>query len=397
MITARPAASAPVTVSQLTGRIRSVLETDFSEVVVEGEISTFKAHSSGHRYFTLKDEGAALSCTMWKSRRLAFTPQDGMKVIARGSISVYAPRGSYQLDVRDLQPLGEGELQMAFERLKRRLAEEGLFDAMHKRSLPEHPARIGVVTSKTGAALQDIIATVRRRNPTVEIIHRPTLVQGAGAAEDIASAIAEFNACGGVDVLIVGRGGGSIEDLWAFNEEVVARAIYTSSIPIVSAVGHEIDFTIADFVADARAATPTAAAEMLVPSRADLITLLRSKCVFLGAVMRRRLEAERRTVQVAVTQRALHVPERLMRQHTQTLDATLRRVTTGLAHTAELRRHRLDNALGRLQALDPRAVLARGFAIVRTGSAVVGSASAAAPSTDVTIEWADGARDARIL
>ena len=373
-----------------------MLETDFSDVVVEGEITGFKAHSSGHRYFSMKDEGASLSCTMWKSRRLLFTPQDGMKVIARGTISVYPPRGSYQLDVRDLQPLGEGELQLAFERLKRRLADEGLFDPAHKRPLPAHPIRIGVVTSKTGAALHDIIATIRRRNPAIEILFRPARVQGEGAAVDIADAIEELNAYGNIDVLIVGRGGGSIEDLWAFNEEQVARAIYNSSIPIVSAVGHEIDFTIADFVADARAATPTAAAEMLAPSQSDLIALLQTKCYFLGSAMRRRIDNERRRVQIAVTQRALAVPDRLLRQHAQTLDAASRRITVGIGQDFATRRQRIDLSLARLQALNPRAILGRGYAIVRADGAVASSARAVNTESNISIEWSDGVHDARI-
>ncbi|MBI4546997.1 MAG: exodeoxyribonuclease VII large subunit, partial [Ignavibacteriae bacterium] len=238
-----------LTVSELTRRIKSVLETGFLDVSVQGEISNCKLHSSGHLYFTLKDESSQLQAVMWRGRvmNLFFTPQDGMKVIARGNITVYEVRGIYQIDVLQLQPLGTGELQLAFERLKQKLAAEGLFAPEHKKPLPGYPARIGIVTSPTGAAIQDILSIISRRNPAVEVILYPVRVQGSGAAEEIATAIRDFDRYGEIDVMIVGRGGGSLEDLWAFNEEIVARAIYDSKIPIISAVGHEIDFTIADF------------------------------------------------------------------------------------------------------------------------------------------------------
>ncbi|MEK7671074.1 MAG: exodeoxyribonuclease VII large subunit, partial [Bacteroidota bacterium] len=236
-----------LTVTELTKRIKQTLETGFSSVTIEGEISNFKFHSSGHMYFALKDSGATISAVIWRSRVpfLSFTPEDGMKVVATGRITVYEVRGNYQIDITSMRPLGVGELQVAFEKLKRKLAAESLFDEEHKKPLPEFPERIGIVTSETGAALQDMLHILRRRFPAVEVILYPVRVQGAGAGNEIAQAIADFNRFGEVDVLIVGRGGGSLEDLWAFNEEVVARAIYKSKIPIISAVGHEIDFTIA--------------------------------------------------------------------------------------------------------------------------------------------------------
>lgn len=243
-----------LTVTELTKQIKLSLETSFSRIWVQGEISNFKQHTSGHLYFTLKDEGAQLSAVMWRSRvpYLTFPVEDGMKVIARGSITVYPPRGNYQIDIEQMQPVGLGELQVALERLKQKLAKEGLFDSAHKKPIPEFPECIGIITSETGAALQDIRSVLSRRHPSVGVILIPVHVQGVGAAEEIADAIGRMNRYGNVDVLIVGRGGGSLEDLWAFNEEIVARAIYASKIPIISAVGHEIDFSIADFVADLR-------------------------------------------------------------------------------------------------------------------------------------------------
>src|SRR5450830_1303089 len=255
-----------LSVTEITHRIKGVLEMGFSEVWVQGEISNCKNHSSGHLYFTLKDGSASLSAVMWRSRvaQLLFRPNDGMKVIVWGNITVYEPRGNYQIDCLQIQPVGIGELQLAFDRLKQKLSAEGLFDEAHKKPLPEYPEKIGIVTSPTGAAIQDMLNILARRFPALEVIVAPVKVQGIGAAEEIAEAIQDLNSLSDIDVIIVGRGGGSLEDLWAFNEEVVARAIYSSRIPIVSAVGHEIDFSISDFVADLRAPTPSAAAELVV-------------------------------------------------------------------------------------------------------------------------------------
>jgi len=260
------------TVSTLTREIKEVLETSFPRLWVEGEVSNYKRHSSGHLYFTLKDENAQIRCAMWrfKADELRFRLEDGLKVLLEADIQVYEKSGTYQLVVQQLQPAGIGELQLAFEQLKKRLQEEGLFDPQHKKNIPPYPERIGVVTSPTGAAIRDIVSVVSRRFPAAEMLLYPVKVQGEGAADDIARAIADFNDFGEVEVLIVGRGGGSLEDLWAFNEEVVARAIFQSKIPIISAVGHEVDFSIADFVADRRAPTPSAAAEMVVPDRQEL-------------------------------------------------------------------------------------------------------------------------------
>ncbi len=264
------------TVSELTAEIKITLEEHFSALNVIGEISNFKAHVSGHWYFTLKDGNAQISCTMWRgiNNYVFFTPQDGMKVIVRGRLTVYPPRGSYQLDVRSMQPAGEGELQAAFERLKRKLKEEGLFDQELKKPIPQFPRKIGIVTGSGTAALRDMISVARRRYPVVELLIAEARVQGEGAAEEIAQAIKKLNKLNDIDLIIVARGGGSLEDLWAFNEEIVARAIFESDIPIVSGVGHEIDFTIADFVADYRAPTPSAAMEIATPDINEIFAFL---------------------------------------------------------------------------------------------------------------------------
>jgi exodeoxyribonuclease VII large subunit len=262
-----------LTVSELTKNIKILLEESFSQISVVGEISNFKPHYSGHWYFNLKDSDAVISCTMWKGLNsfVFFTPQDGMKVIVSGRLTVYPPRGNYQIDVRSMKPAGAGELQAAFEALKQKLSGEGLFDEEHKKSIPEIPQKIGIVTAIDGAALKDMISVAKRRFPVLELIIAPARVQGSGAAEEIVAAINQLNETD-ADVIIIARGGGSIEDLWAFNEEIVARAIYTSQIPVISGVGHEIDFTIADFVADLRAPTPTAAMELATPNKTELIS-----------------------------------------------------------------------------------------------------------------------------
>src|SRR3989339_1280832 len=260
------------TVSELTRAIKFVLEEDFPEVLVEGEISNFRVPNSGHAYFTLKDKDSQLKVVLFKlnKRLLKFEPDDGLHVIVRGRISVYEPRGEYQLIADYMEPKGIGALQLAFEQLKEKLFKEGLFDEAHKIPIPQFPQKIAIVTSPTGAAIRDMLRIIDRRFSNVHIIIYPVKVQGEGASAEIARAVKELNALPDIDVMIVGRGGGSIEDLWAFNEEIVARAIYDSRIPIISAVGHETDFTIADWVAEYRAPTPSAAAEKATPDMKEL-------------------------------------------------------------------------------------------------------------------------------
>jgi len=267
-----------LTVGSLTKIIKEILEESLPSFSLVGEISNFKAHYSGHWYFTLKDSEAQISCTMWKgyNNYVFFKPEDGMKVIATGKLTVYVPRGNYQIDIRSMKPAGEGELQAAFERLKKKLFDEGLFDADYKKEIPTSPKKIGIVTSIDGAAFKDLISVAQRRYPLLELVIAPAKVQGAGAAESIVNSIKILNQQKDIDLIIVGRGGGSIEDLWAFNEEIVARAIFNSKIPIISAVGHEVDFTISDFVADLRAATPTAAMEIATPDINDIYLFIES-------------------------------------------------------------------------------------------------------------------------
>lgn len=358
----------PLTVSELTGSIRKALESRFSSVWVEGEISNFKAHSSGHWYFTIKDEGAQLRAKCFRSTntRIRFRPTDGLHVRARGRLSVYEPRGEYELVVEALDPVGEGALRIAFEQLRNRLQAEGLFARELKRPLPVFPRRVGIVTSPTGAAIRDILNVISRRTRTVHVLFSPARVQGEGAGPDIARAIRLINDHNKhaeqsgrfadlVDVLIVGRGGGSTEDLWAFNEEEVARAIRASAIPVISAVGHETDFTIADFTADLRAATPSAAAELVAAKEDELCATLAKLGRDLSRLMRYRISDARNRVQhQALSQVFDRVRKRLRDAHLETGTAThrLQLLVTQRIRAAHERAERIAFKLspGRLQA-----------------------------------------------
>src|SRR5438093_883041 len=295
-----PAARRALTVTELTIRLRDVLEGEFFEVWVEGELSNCRIWNTGHLYFTLKDAASQIRGFMFRSALgyLKFKPVDGLRVVARGKISVYEPKGEYQLVCEHLEPQGLGALQLAFEQLKKRLQEEGLFDASRKRPLPVLPRKIGIVTSLDGAAIRDIIKVLRRRYANAHLVIRPTRVQGEGAALEIAQALKAIGRVGGVDVVIVGRGGGSIEDLWAFNEEIVARAIAGSPVPVIAAVGHESDVTIADFVADVRAPTPSAAAELVVARKEEFRARIDRLHDRLGAAARGRIQGLSRRVHV---------------------------------------------------------------------------------------------------
>ena len=381
-----------LTVSEITRKIKGLLEGGFPGVVVQGEVSNLRRHTSGHIYLTLKDEGAQIAAVIWRSRvaGLTLTPEDGMKVFASGRITVYEVRGQYQLDISGLRPLGVGELQMAFERLKARLAEEGLFDERHKKALPLFPRRVGVVTSETGAALQDILNVLRRRFPGVEVLLSPARVQGAGAAREIAAAITDLNEEGSADVVIVGRGGGSLEDLWAFNEEEVARAIFSSRIPIVSAVGHEIDYTIADFVADRRAPTPSAAAELVVPDRRAVLERVTGLARHLSSALQDLLEARREAVRRALTSYALGRPQDLVRQHSQRLDERTRSMTLAVRHAAAIAASRLEGLGARVASMDPQLALRRGYAIVYRGGKAIGKSAELRPNDRLDVAFRDG-------
>ena len=399
-----------MSVSELTARIKILVEGHFMDVMVEGEVSNFRRHTSGHWYFTLKDGGAMLRCASFRmqNRLIRFTPEDGLSVRAHGRLSLYEARGEYQLLVEFLEPVGIGALQLAFEQLKNRLAAEGLFDVERKRALPALPRCVGVVTSPTGAAVRDILRIIKRRNEAINVLIAPARVQGYGAAEEIANAIHLLNSREEVEVIIVGRGGGSIEDLWCFNEEPVARAIFGSRAPVVSAVGHETDFTIADFVADLRASTPSAAAEIVAMARdeiseqitrleADMAGWLRYRLLELRGQLRE-LESSRSFNEVAnrihaMNQRvdgAAYSIETSIREsiklgraaHEKVAlrlrDADIRRqliVERGTlsllrARLASSARARIDSegeslsiAAGKLDSLSPLAVLGRGYAV----------------------------------
>jgi len=387
------------TVTELTRRIKQVLEAGFTSVVVVGEISNLKQHSSGHVYFTLKDENSQLSAVLWRSRvqHVAVMPRDGMKVIVSGRITVYEVRGTYQIDVASISPLGAGELQMAFERLKEKLAAEGLFQRDRKKPLPEYPERIGIVTSRTGAVLHDMVHVFRRRFPALTLVLVPVRVQGAGAAEEIARAVRDLNACGTVDVIIVARGGGSLEDLWAFNEEVVARSIFSSRIPVVSAVGHEVDFTIADFVADLRAPTPSAAAEIVVKDRAAVLEILRDFAYTMHESLVSRVAQHREHIGYLLKSHAFNRPVDLLHSHSQHIDELTRSMGAFAAHRFALAASQMKGAGQRLAALDPGMTLKRGYTMVRKDGRIISTASHLRAQDDVTISFHDGDVSSKIL
>jgi len=348
------------TVSDLTVRIRDLLSKNFTDIFVQGEISNCRPAASGHIYFTLKDERAQVRCVFFKQqqRGMKFRPEDGVSVMVRGSISVYEARGEYQIYVESLEPVGRGALQLAFEQLKKRLAEEGLFDAGRKKPLPLLPSRIGLITSPTGAAVRDVVRILRRRFPNVHLTLYPVRVQGEGAAAEIVDALRYFSKKRAADVILLVRGGGSLEDLWSFNEEIVAREITASAIPVITGVGHETDFTIADFVADVRASTPSAAAELVVQTRREFdrhIADLRGAAESL--VRYRLLELSRRVHELA-GRRGFRRPLDLLRQRRQRADELTSRLALGLRSRLEFSRKRLTAAHLRIARFDFRAKVA---------------------------------------
>ena len=386
-----------LSVIELTRRIKGVLELGFGDVWVTGEVSNCKYHSSGHIYFTLKDESAQISATMWRSRAsgLIFRLSDGMKVTIRGRITVYEPRGNYQLDCFQIQPAGRGELQLAFERLKLKLEAEGFFAEEHKRAIPTYPVHIAIITSPTGAAIHDLLTVLRRRFPCVEVTMLPVRVQGIGAAEEIADALRTANEHLPADVIIVGRGGGSLEDLWTFNEEVVARAIFDSRIPVISAVGHEVDFTIADFVADLRAPTPSAAAELAVPDGRELLESLTNASLSAARSLTRSVQNAKNKLTSLTGSHSFHRPIDLVHQRSQRIDELTHRLMQSLEHTATLRRHDAASLQKRLASLNPAAVLHRGYAIVRDEKGnLIASVKKVSHDKNISINFQDGSADA---
>lgn len=386
------------TVSQINNYIKRVLDanTILNDIWIKGEISNFKLHYSGHMYITLKDEGGVLKAVMFKSAAsgLNFKPEDGMKVMARGRVAVYEAGGAYQLYIYEMIPDGVGELYIAYEQLKKRLEAEGIFAPERKKPIPQYPEKVGVVTAATGAAVRDIINVITRRYPYAEIILYPSLVQGAGAAENICRAIEYFNETKMVDVIIAGRGGGSIEDLWAFNEEAVARAIYASDIPIISAVGHETDFTIADFAADLRAPTPSAAAEIAVPSQLELISRIMVDKNRIANAMIKRLKEEKKHLEGL---KVKNPKERIQDEYIR-IDNLEKQAEKNFKIKLLHEKERLGTLASKLDALSPLKVMARGYAIALDDDGnVIKSAADMDSDMEFDLKLHDGEKRCKVL
>jgi exodeoxyribonuclease VII large subunit len=430
-------------VYDITSEIKRSLDR-LGIVWIQGEISNFKRHSSGHLYFSLKDQKAQMKAAFFRNNNmyLKFRPEDGMEVLVRGRLSVYEPRGDYQIIVEYMEPVGVGSLQLAFDQLKEKLRKDGLFDETHKVPLPLLPHKVGIVTSPTGAAIRDMLRILKRRNASLDVLLYPAKVQGAGAAEEIAAGIRYLNSRHDIDVIIVGRGGGSIEDLWAFNEEMVAQAIYRSDIPLISAVGHEVDFTIADFVADLRAPTPSAAAEMVSGAREDLRTSVNSLRGRLAQAIRRAIERRRLSLERLAHNKAFTVAPNKIRDLQQRFDENTLRMAQAMQRFTSANRHRerllamrlnsldlhriiyhkkdilarsrqglisairarvnhersrFEIAVGKVDVLSPLSILRRGFALCRDAKgAIIKSASGVARGDEVRVTLAAGELDCRV-
>ncbi len=413
-----------ITVTQLTKYIKFKIDRDvnLNEVFLKGEISNFKAHTRGHFYFTLKDENSRINAIMFQSNasKLKFTPEEGMKVLVTGRVSVYEATGGYQIYVNEMIEDGVGNLYVAFEQLKKKLEKEGLFDPLHKKKIPLFPTTIGIVTAPTGAAIRDILSTIQRRFPLAKTILFPSLVQGENAKEDVVRQI-QRAATFPIDVLIVGRGGGSIEDLWCFNEEMVARAIYDCPIPVISAVGHEIDFTISDFVADLRAPTPTGAAEMAVPNQSDVVNYLRQLKIRSSQVIQKQLVLNRQHFDQLTQRPILKNPMMLYQVKEQQFDHLLDKLEQVTHFLIEKNRDRFrsvlrhsvfsqpkriliepkENAylqiLGKLETLSPLATLQRGYAITKKDEKVITSVKDLKKNDQIEIDLKDGQIKAEVL
>lgn len=407
------------TVSQVTSDIKNLVEDNFSSLWVSGQISNFKPAQSGHFYFTLKDDKAQMGAVMFRGAnyRLKFKPEDGMEVMVHGRLSVYEPRGQYQLMIDMMEPKGLGALQLAFDQLKKRLTEEGLFDEAHKKEIPYLPRKIGLVTSSHGAVVHDMVTVLTRRFPNIEILIHPVRVQGDGAAEEIAAAIAFLNANKLVDVILVGRGGGSMEDLWAFNEEVLVRTVYDSDIPVISAVGHETDYTLCDLVADLRAPTPSAAAELAVPLKKDLEETLKQYREQIQYMLSQRLEQG--YVQLSFLRKRLKNPRRLMEDLSLRLDDDSYKLQLAMKRTLQDHRHlllstrlalqspkhhlrelrvKIDGLKNHLKSLSPMAALNRGYGVVFDKDKVlVRSIRHLKPNDQMQTRLADGVVISQVL
>lgn len=363
-----PDANQTITISELTAQIKNLLEGNFQQVWVSGEISNFKHHYSGHMYFTLKDDSAEIKVVMFKgfNQYLRFKPEDGMQVLANGRLSVYEQRGQYQLILRQLEPSGIGTLYLAYEALKKQLAQEGLFDIDMKQELPEYPKIVGVITSESGAAVKDIFQIMERRAPFVDIVLRATKVQGEGAALDIVQAIEEFNEYKDVDVIIMGRGGGSLEDLWSFNEEIVARAISNSAIPIISAVGHETDYSISDMVADKYVSTPSAAAEIVSPSVGEIKDIIGKQQMRLESYLKYLIERKWQNVDELISRHSRQQPQKIIALQQSELEKLSSRFTNSILQNQKIFSMKLGSLSEKLLTLSPTAILERGYSVAFT-------------------------------
>ncbi|MBI4211318.1 MAG: exodeoxyribonuclease VII large subunit [Deltaproteobacteria bacterium] len=388
-----------LSITELTFQLRDVLEAGFSDVWIVGEVSNFRNRTSRHWYFSLKDQQSQISAVIFNaaSLKLPFDLADGQEVICHGRLNVYPPRGNYSIIIDHIEPKGVGALQLAFEQLKKKLEAEGLFDKKYKKPLPFLPQKIGVVTSPTGAAVRDIINVLTRRFPGVGILVAPVKVQGEGAAEEIAQAITELNMCGDIDLLIVGRGGGSMEDLWEFNEEIVARAIFASRIPVISAVGHEIDFTIADFVADVRAPTPSAAAEIAVPVQEELKVAIHN--------YRRQLLLALRQAYVNRMSRVKELRGRMKDPRSRFPDFLLRidsyreRLNNAVDVTLERKQNLFAKLLSNLNHLSPLHILAKGYSVVQRAGTneVIRNATTLQAGDNVLLLFSEGSAEAKVI
>ena len=387
-------------VSQVNEYIKGLMDTDelLTGLCIRGELSNYKIYPSGHHYFTLKDAGGALRCVMFRSSaaRLRFRPENGMKVLAMGRITVFPRDGAYQLYCNDLTPDGVGDLYVAFEQLKVKLSAEGLFDARYKKPLPPFPHRIAIITSGAGAAIMDMLRILGKRYPLSKVVILPVRVQGQEAPAEIAGAIRYANKYQVADVIITGRGGGSMEDLWAFNEEPVVRAIYASKIPVISAVGHETDFTLADFASDQRAATPSQAAELAVPDRAELLRYTESLMARLAQQGKRQLQEKRLRLDACRRSAALQKPQLLLASRTQRLDHAVSRLEALMKSQMKEKRHALEIVLQQLDYLNPVHILRQGYGIVEKEGSPVTSVCAVHEGDRLTVTLKDGRLTARV-
>lgn len=385
-----------LTVSELTAHLKRLLERDeiLADISVRGEISNFTRHSSGHLYFSLKDDACTLNCVCFRTAasRVRFEPADGLRIVADGSVTVYEKAGRYQLLIRAMRPDGVGDLAAAFEALKLKLEQEGLFAPERKRPLPRYPVGIGLITSPTGAAIRDLVSVISRRYPLARIVIIPTIVQGEGGAPSIIASLKFANTLSDLDVLILARGGGSLEDLWCFNEEAVARAVFGSRLPVISAVGHETDTCLCDFVADLRAPTPSAAAELVAPDATELQRHLQATQRYLSGRLLHHVQHHRQRLERALLHPVLQRPAVLLETRLQRLDEAAEGLRQSLDRLLRTGRQRLEKATVGLGALSPQAVLNRGYAICRLGETgeVVRSVGQVGPSSGLTITVTDG-------